>query len=292
MKLGSDKEYADGRAYFGGCIIKKELLFVTLVRTNAVLIWHMDTCKYEIIHVGDEKNIYGAIAEVKDGFLLRLYEGAKLLFWNPQTGETRDINQLPDAFEYRLNPREEVHPFGGFLILSSYLLLMPQLGNQILRIDRETLEISIYEMDWKDHMREPQEGIFDNQWGCLRAVLIPDRTKVINQDFNEVYLVTSADGCMLKLNLDTHQYTEVQTGFDIDDLKKLFPIEELYEKFEIPIKSREDMYHTLDDFIDAMAEGRINKFNNQQIQVYSQISANLDGTCGEKVHKAVKKSLQ
>ena len=97
---------------------------------------------------------------------------------------------------------------------------------------------------------------------------------------------------MLKLNLDTHQYTEVQTGFDIDDLKKLFPIEELYEKFEIPIKSREDMYHTLDDFIDAMAEGRINKFNNQQIQVYSQISANLDGTCGEKVHKAVKKSLQ
>ena len=55
MKLGSDKEYADGRAYFGGCIIKKELLFVTLVRTNAVLIWHMDTCKYEIIHVGDEK---------------------------------------------------------------------------------------------------------------------------------------------------------------------------------------------------------------------------------------------
>ena len=68
---------------------------------------------------------------------------------------------------------------------------------------------------------------------------------------------------MLKLNLDTHQYTEVQTGFDIDDLKKLFPIEELYEKFEIPIKSREDMYHTLDDFIDAMAEGRINLIINR-----------------------------
>ena len=28
----------------------------------------MDTCKYEIIHVGDEKNIYGAIAEVKGWF--------------------------------------------------------------------------------------------------------------------------------------------------------------------------------------------------------------------------------
>lgn len=292
MKFGEDIEYADSRNCIGAGYLKDDRLYLTLMKTNALLVWHLDTCKYEIVHIGNEKNLYGAIAEVKDGFLLRLYEGANLLFWNPQTGETREINQFPDAFAYRLNPREEVHPFAGFLISSNHLLLIPQLGNQILKIDRETLEISIYEMDWKDHIREPQEGIFDNQWGCLRAVLVPDRTRGINQDFNEAYLITTADGCMLKLNLDTHQYTEVQTGFEIDDLKKLFPIEELYEKFEIPIKSREDRYHTLDDFINAMVEGRINIFNSQQIQVYSQISANLDGTCGEKVHKAVKKSLQ
>lgn len=291
MKLSKDIEYADNRNYIGGGFLKDDLLYLPLIKTNAVLIWHMDTCKYEIIHIGDERNAYGAIAEVKDGFLFRMYEGAELLFWNPQTGETKKITQFPDSFEYCLNPRGEAHPFGGFLISFDYLLLMPQLGNQILRIDTETLELTIYEMNWKKHVREQQEGIFDNQWSCFRSVFVPSKIKAISQDFKEVFLITSADGCMLKLNLDTHQYTEVQTGFDIDDLKKLFPIEELYEKFEIPIKSREDSYHTLDDFIDAMVEGRINRFNRQQIQVYSQIAANLDGTCGEKVHKAVKKSL-
>ena len=97
---------------------------------------------------------------------------------------------------------------------------------------------------------------------------------------------------MLMLDIDTHQYTEVQTGYEYDELKKLFPVEELYEKFEIPIKSWEDRYYTLDDFINAMAEGRIPKYNSQQQKVYSEYAANLDGSCGEKVHKAVKKSLQ
>lgn len=174
----------------------------------------------------------------------------------------------------------------------NHLLLVPQLGNQMLEIDRDTLEISIYEMDWKNHIQEPQEGIFDNQWGNLGRTVFTDWDSFINQDYNEIAFVTSADGCMLKLNIDTHQYTEVQVGYDYAELKKWFPIEELYEKFEIPVKSREDKYHTLTDFINAMAEGRIPKYNSQQQKVYSEYAANLDGSCGEKVHKTVKKSLQ
>ncbi len=282
----------ENRNCLGGCYGKDNLLYITLTRTNAILVWHMDTCKYEIIHIGSAENTYGAIAEVKDGFLLRMYEGEKLLFWNPQSGETREINQFPKDFEWRLNPKGESHPFGGFLITQDHLLLPPQLGNQILEINRDTLEITIYEMNWKEHIKESQEGIYNNQWSHFRNVFIPDRISAINRDFKEVFFVTSADGYMLNLNLDTHQYTEVQTGFVLEDLKKLFPIEELYEKFEIPIKSKEDRYHSLNNFIDAMVEGRISKYNDQQLKVYSQYAANLDGTCGEKVHKAVKKSLQ
>lgn len=173
----------------------------------------------------------------------------------------------------------------------NHLLLVPQLGNQILEIDRDTLEISVYEMDWKNHIREPQEGIFDNQWGNLGRTIFTDWDGFIHQDYNEIAFITSADDCMLKLDIDTHQYTEVQVAYDYAELKEYFSIEELYEKFEIPVRSREDRYHTLIDFINAMTEGKIQKFNDQQLKVYSEFAANLDGTCGEKVHKAVKKSL-
>ena len=106
------------------------------------------------------------------------------------------------------------------------------------------------------------------------------------------YLVTSADGCMLKLDLNTHQYTEVQTGLERSEHRKLFPIEELYEKFEIPFKNKEDQYHSLNDFINAMTEGKISRFGNKQIQAYREIATNLDGTCGEKVHKTIRKMIQ
>ena len=166
-KLGEGKEFADERGYFGGGIIKDRCWYITLIQSNAILIWHMDTLKYEIMHVGVEGNIYGAIADVNGGFLLRMYEGCKLVFWNPNSDEVREIDQFPKAFVHRLNPRGESQPFGGFWMAKNHLLLVPQLGNQILEIDRDTLEISVYEMDWKNHIRKPQEGIFDNQWGNL-----------------------------------------------------------------------------------------------------------------------------
>ena len=291
-KFSEGEEFADGRGYFGGGFIKDGCWYLPLIQTNALLVWHMDTFRYEVIHIGKKENTYGAISDVNGGFLLKMYEGTKLLFWNSVTGEEREIGQFPEKFDYRLNPRDENHPFRGFWMAKNHLLLVPQLGNQMLEIDRDTLEISIYEMNWKEHFREPQEGVFDNRWGNLGSDVFTDWDRFINQDYNEIAFVTSADGCMLKLNIDTHQYTEVQVGYDYAELKKWFPIEELYEKFEIPVKSREDKYHTLTDFINAMAEGRIPKYNSQQQKVYSEYAANLDGSCGEKVHKAVKKSLQ
>ncbi len=290
-KLSEGKEFADGRGYFGSGIIKDGCWYIPLMQTNAVLVWHMDTYQYEIIHVGTASNTYSAIADVNGGFLLQMYEGNKLLFWNQITDEEREIDHFPQKFEYRLDPRGENHPFGGFWMAKNHLLLVPQLGNQILEIDRDTLEISVYEMDWKNHIREPQEGIFDNQWGNLGRTIFTDWDGFIHQDYNEIAFITSADDCMLKLDIDTHQYTEVQVAYDYAELKEYFSIEELYEKFEIPVRSREDRYHTLIDFINAMTEGKIQKFNDQQLKVYSEFAANLDGTCGEKVHKAVKKSL-
>ncbi len=291
-KLSEGKEFADGRGYFGSGMVKDGCWYLPLMQTNAVLVWHMDTFKYEIMHLGKEEDTYSAITDVNGGFLLQMYEGARLMFWNPVTDEEREIDQFPEEFEYRLNPRDENHPFGGFWMAKNHLLLVPQLGNQMLEIDRDTLEISVYEMNWKDHIREPQEGIFDNLWGNINNTVFTDWDSFIHQDYNEITFVTSADGCMLKLNIDTHQYTEVQVGYDYAKLKERFPIEELYEKFEIPVRSREDRYHSLIDFINAMTEGKIQKYNDQQLKVYSEFAANLDGTCGEKVHKAVKKSLQ
>ncbi len=292
MQYGSDIEYADNRNCLGGGYIKDELFYITLTKTNGILIWNMSTNKYEIVHVGNENNTYGAITEVNNGFLIHMYEGAKLLFWNPDTGETREISEFPKSFEYRLNPREESHPFGGFWNTKNHLVLVSQLGNQFLEIDRETLEISEYAIDWKDHIKEPQEGLYDNRWGHFRSFLVPDRKKGLSRTFDEVGIITSSDGCLLNLNLDTHEYTEVQTGIDLDEIKSFFDIGRLFEKFALPISSIESIYHSLNDFIEAIIDGRIPVYSEEQIQTFKERAANLDGTCGEKVHYTVKKSLE
>jgi len=292
LKLRKKKGNEDSSYPIAGGILKNRCWYLILPRTNGILIWNIDTFQYEIVQVGDDENEYSAIADVRDGFLLQMREGARLLFWNPQTGETNVIDQFPIKFERCLDPNGEDHPFGGFLMAKDHLLLMPQLEDQILEINRDTLEISIYKIDWKEHIQEPREGIFDNRWGNIRNYIITSVEDYINQDYNEIGIITSADGCLLKLDIEKHQYTEVQLHYDYEALRNLFAIEHLYDKFELPIKSRENRYYTLGNFMDAMVDGRISKMNSQQIQAYREISANLDGTCGEKVHKAVKKTIQ
>ena len=186
IKQSGEIEYEDNRNCLGGGFAKGCRWYQTLTKTNAVLIWNMDSCTYEIVHVGESENTYGAIADVKNGFLLRMYEGTELLFWNPQTGETKKINKFPECFCYHLNPLNKEHPFSGFLMAQNHLLLLPMTGNQILEINRKTLEISIYEVDWKEHIREPQEGVYDNRWACFRNTLVLDRMSIINQDYSEV----------------------------------------------------------------------------------------------------------
>ena len=275
----------------GGGVLKDGCWYLILPRTNAILLWYMDTFKYKIVQIGDDGNVYSAIADVRDGFLLQMYEGARLLFWNPQTGDTKVIDQFPEEFVYHLDPNDVSHPFGGFMMARNHLLLVPQLGNQILEINRDTLEISIYVVDWKNHIRELQEGMFDNRWANFRSFIVSNMDSYIVQDYDVMRIITSADVCMLKLDIEKHQYTEVQLHYDYEVLNSLFAVEHLYDKFELPIQSKENRYYTLGNFIDAMTDGRISKMNSQQIQAYREISANLDGTCGEKVHKAVKKTI-
>ena len=87
------------------------------------------------------------------------------------------------------------------------------------------------------------------------------------------------------INFETEEYEEVPVEFDRNELKT----NELgfWEDSEwLQYACDENADNALSDFLDGNITG--NAFDRErQIQAYSKIVANNDGTCGEKTHQFI-----
>lgn len=290
-------QYEGVRNYFGGITCKDNKLYFPLVRSNGVFIWDMETCEGNVVEVGEKEFTYGAIAEVEGGFVLTLYAGVTaLIYWNPDTGETRALTPQIEGFQIYRNPRGEIRPYGGFYELRERLFLIPGQANIMLEIDKKTLEITKCPIDFKEHIREPQAGYFDNRYGQFRASFYENLEQYYKKDLlkEEIKVATAADGCLLHIDLNTYQYTESFLKLDKQEASEHISVDKAFERFsmDIPYACTESAYVGLEDFIDGLVQEKLSSNREEQLAAYHEVAANLDGTCGEKVHQAIMRSLE
>ena len=291
------QEYQQRRSYFGGCYmdIEKGIVYLSLARFHGVLEWDLKKMYCQLHVVGGKEETYGPLVKIKDQFLIRRYEGMGFVCWNPKTGETKEIMpNLPEDFVVYRNPMGELYPFGGFYEAKDHLLLLPQMGNQLMEVDKETLEIKKFPVDISSHFKEPQTGIFDNRWTGIKNVLCFDMEKARKYELTKLWIVTSCDGCLLDIDLGTKTYQERKLKLDKEGLEKFITLDQCFEEWsiDIPYACAENSYISIPDFIDGVVKDQLGNSREIQLNAYTKVAENLDGTCGEKVFKEIYKELE
>ena len=290
-------EYQQRRPYFGGCYMdmEKGIVYLSLARFHGVIEWDLKKMYCQLHVVGGEEETYGPLVKVKDQFLIRRYEGMGFLCWNPKTGKTKEIMpKLPEDFVVYRNPMGELYPFSGFYEARDYLLLLPQMGNQIMEVDKETLEIKKFPVDISSHFTEPQTGIFDNRWTGIKNVLCYDIEKARNYELTKLWIITSCDGCFLDIDLETKTYRERKLQLDKEELEKNITLDQCFEEWsiDIPYACAENTYISIPDFINGLVKNQLGNSREIQLKAYAKVAENLDGTCGEKVFQEIYKELE
>ncbi len=272
----------NGEKRVGGVCIHNDYLYLASPVDKQILVINIGTGEEQVITLDTEYSC-GCVALVSDGTDLWLlpYTGFVVTRWNPITNEIQEYTHYPEGlrctqpiFEYECMDT----PFSIPAFYGDYVYLPPELANMFVRLNKKTGEME----KWVCPVELPEKqknGYFAPSGRSFFIHLSGD------YDENEYLLFSLYDRKLYLINLESNEHREVAVEFDRGELKSHEPgFQENSDWMQYACE--EDVFNTLPDFLDGNITG--NAFDKEkQIQAFSKIAANNDGTCGEKTHQFV-----
>ena len=281
----------------GGIGVWKEYLFLASPVDNRILKVHMETGESEVLTVGSEDNTWGCCGMAGDGqeFWLLPYEGKVITRWNPKTGETREYRDMPEGLACTHPSRGyacEGMPFGSAAFYGDSVVFSPNWGNMFVRLDKISGKIE----EWKPPFEMPREPKSDYYpyWGkgyFIYPHYIPPLppTEEIYIDSQVYQFFSSLDKTLYQVDFVENTYEEIPIEFDLEEVRRHEPGFREDSQW-LMYACQENAFNSLTDFLDGRITG--DPFDKErQIQAFSEIAANPDGSSGEKIYQFVKGKL-
>ncbi len=258
-------------------------LFLASAYDDRVVILDTASRKYRIqtVEAGSGGGFYAMADDGKDLWLTP-DKGKSVIRWNPQTNETHAYSDYPDGFRCwnaQMGFFADEKPFSAILCFDSFTLLVPYWGNMFIRIDKRDGRITQWTTPFQEDFR-PENPYFINfpPFGCTQ--------KTGSHQFMTFSYNTRK---LFEVDVETNTCTESQFRADTAYWRSREPGFH-YASEWLQYVCFESAFNTLPSFLEGKITGEA--FDPlKQKQAYSQICANPDGTCGEKVHAHILREL-
>ncbi len=212
-------------------------------------------------------------------------EGNVVVRWNPATGEREQIAVSAPGF--RCVPLLPGHgdaerPFSSVAESGGRLFFAPAWGDRFLCLDKGTGRAE----EWKPPFEMAMED-----GGChasrIRGAFLR-RTDSLGEWTWRFF--SCMDRRLYDVNLETGDFREIPVYFSKEEVEAHAPGFSRCSEWQ-PYACEEGALFSLEDFLDGGGAGR--PFDREaQLEAYGEVAANLDGSCGRKVHEAVMGSLE
>lgn len=205
----------------------------------------------------------GTLAIIPNGNDLWLlpYCGMTIVCWNPEKGDVREYNEIPQNFQSIRQPYGcecNEKPFGNIVFSGNdsqeKIIVSPYWGNMYLALNRETGRME----EWKppvDFMSQGKNGYFLTE-GMGGFIFTYSRTgKAVQR------IWYAPERKLYDVNIDTGEYREIEVEFDYDDLIEHEPgFSEESEWMQYGLK--ESAFNSLKDLLDDHITG--NSFDQER----------------------------
>lgn len=276
-----------GKWLFGGIgQYGKELVFASPV-DNQFMFMDINTLEIRVLSSNSKCNLgtRGIILNGDELWLMPL-NGITITCWNPGTGDCREYNDIPENFRSIQWPYEcecEEKPFENIVFSKEgekeTIVIAPNWGNMYISLDRETGKME----EWKPPITFKMRG--KNGYFATSGMgwFVTTFQQLEKSNCRIWY---ASERKLYDINIETKAYKEVEIEFDHEDLLRYEPgFMEESEWTQYCLK--ESAFNSLKDFLDGNITG--NLFDRErQIESFSKVNANTDGTCGKNIHNFVK----
>lgn len=173
--------------------------------------------------------------------------------------------------------------FFGAYEIGEYMVICPGRYEHIFRINRKSGEISL---------------LAENFWGPLPEGFPKAKNgavlRVAAKDAHHVLLQRDSDKRMALINVSDDTYTEFIPQLSEDNIKTVIKENDGFRRDSQDgyFAMRESGMYSLSFFLNHFASTGWEEIRERQIDALASFAANLDGSCGEKVHEAVVRKIK
>lgn len=272
-----DFSAGDDEREFGQFVRKDNRVFLTSLKSNRILEFNMETKSHKIHKVGKKNNTYCGIYVDGDNFLILQLVKNSIVKWNISTGKVIEYSDFPE------DVYQGERGLGCIVGYNDEYLIFPCWGKHILKFNSDTGKIQKIDFFLPYDEGQRKNSFFTDSFNYWFA-------KQINS--THIIALSSFDYRLLKINVESGDCISIPCRLNMHkgkvrgQLKRKYFFNS-YEKY-IPYACLEGSCSSLHNFINELIEENIMDYDQkEQIQIYAQYADNVDGTCGERIHKYI-----
>lgn len=262
-------------------------LFLLSYRVNIMLEFDMRTKRYKLHEIGDERQRFSEFSYDGEDFWFAKWDGTGVVRWNMKENRTTLYAQLPENYIgfYSEFCSQYTPAIKEIIPMNNGVYVFPYVANMILKLNPENGEMEEYHLDIPYLEGQRKNSLYN----CASNYIM-----VIKYDESHILAQTAYDESLLLINVETNEVRRMECRYSEEDYKKL---DRSMEHAQIQVVGQPLIYYqehgtcqTLKDMMDYFASGA-DMHPERQIASYKDSAANLDGTCGEKIHQYIMKEL-
>lgn len=270
----------------GGLCEFKGKLYMSSINNAKQLVITPEPLSVEVLDI--EPNHQGGFnALIPDGDYIWMYaaQGQEIWKWNPADDSIQKYSGFPEGFTCHhpvLGYECDIMPLGSTAFTDDYLYIVPAWGNQFLKFNKRTGDISKWDAPFSASHEAANGYLYT--WGIGGFIWRDYECK--SKDMEFIHLPTRK---LYYVNVENDNWEEVPVSFD-DESKAQMEIG--YDRMSVWFLygCRENAFNSLKDLLDGTIHGK--QFDREkQLAEYSDIAANIDGTAGEKIYDFVMRQM-
>lgn len=266
----------------GGSCIFEDKLYVSAVGNAQQLIITPEPLSVEIRDI-EPAHRGGFNFLVPDGDFIWMYavQGQEIWKWKPKDNTIKKYAGFPEGFICHHPGRHfecDLLPLGTTAVTKDYLYIVPTWGNQFLKLNKKTGEISQWDAPFEASSKAANGylycwGVGGFTWGYSKS--FQQNEIFIHLPTRKIYNVDIEKNIWEEAPVYADEECKSQMKIGFDRMSKWF----LYG-------CNENAFNTLPDFINGTIHGKAFS-REEQLLSFADIAANNDGTAGKKIYEFV-----
>lgn len=257
--------------------VQKNILWITSINSNGVLKFNMDNGAYDIYDNLISDDTFSGITSDEEHIYLAGTKSGNIVCMNTDTGENKILMMLQNL-DTQVKTDSVVMVHTKILSIGEWIVTIPFYSSSMVKIHKITGESSLLIPEfWKNGMKIVN-GYNPNGRGlAFFAKKISD---------TELLVQRLSDCALARIDVETGAYTTCYPEMAEESFEEFMKGQDGFERLSVDdgFACRESALFSFKEFLHKLAGGELETIKDRQMKSLSAMAANLDGTCGQKVH--------